>query len=192
MDHLQRRPQQLRHPVYPELLQPWLQKKGRPATERDLIRAAKLFEGCSPVLTAMFIAPFLSLPARILHLCTDGQRVLQRPHPHHIFIGFLTRRVPPIAARIGLWFFIICYGASQLLFTVPLHFLHVLAHFLFVLTSILMLPSEKLYPMPVPYRQKLNNLVDIQPWKNRHIAAGILLLLMVGIFFIFSRAGLAK
>jgi SSS family solute:Na+ symporter len=170
---------------------PWLQKNGRPATERDLIRAAKRFE-LFACLAAMFIAPFIVFARRGFY--TYVQTVngfFNVPILTIIFIGFLTRRVPPIAAKVGLWFFIICYGASQLLFTVNLHFLHVLA-ILFILTSLLMLAIGKRYPMPVPYQQKLNNLVDIQPWKNRHIAAGMLLLLMVGIFFIFSRSGLAK
>lgn len=170
---------------------PWLQKKGREATERQLIRVAKRFE-LFACLTAMFIAPFIVFARKGFY--TYVQTVngfFNVPILTIIFIGFVTRRVPPIAAKIGLWFFIICYGASQLLFTVPFHFLHVLA-ILFVLTSALMLFIGKLYPMPVPYRQKLNNLVDIQPWKNRHIIAVILLLLMVVIFFIFSRAGLAK
>jgi SSS family solute:Na+ symporter len=170
---------------------PWLQKKGREATERQLIGVAKRFE-LFACLTAMFIAPFIVFARRGFY--TYVQTVngfFNVPILTIIFIGFVTRRVPPIAAKIGLWFFIICYGASQLLFTVPLHFLHVLA-ILFVLTSALMLLIGKLYPMPVPYRQKLNNLVDIQPWKNRHITAILLLLLMVFIFFIFSRAGLAK
>lgn len=170
---------------------PWLQKKGREATERQLIRVAKRFELLA-CLTAMFIAPFIVFARRGFYTYVQiVNGFFNVPIFTIIFIGFVTRRVPPIAAKIGLWFFIICYGASQLLFTIPLHFLHVLA-ILFILTSALMLLIGKLYPMPVPYQQKLNNLVDIQPWKNRHITAIILLLLMVFIFFIFSRAGLAK
>ena len=170
---------------------PWLQKKGREVTESQLVRVAKRFE-LMACLAAMFIAPFIVFARKGFY--TYVQTVngfFNVPILTIIFIGFVTKRVPPVAARIGLWFFIICYAATQLVFDTGLHFLHVLA-ILFVLTSALMLLIGKAYPMAEPYRQRLNNVVDIRPWKNRHIAAVILLLLMGGIFLLFSRLGLAK
>jgi SSS family solute:Na+ symporter len=55
-----------------------------------------------------------------------------------------------------------------------------------------MLLIGKLYPMPVPYQQKLNNKVEIIPWQNRHVYAVLLLILMIGMFVVFSPWGLAK
>jgi len=108
-----------------------------------------------------------------------------------MFIGFVTKRVPAVAAKIGLLFFIITYALTQLVFDLHIHFLHILA-ILFVITCAIMLAIGKLYPMPVPYQQKLNNVVDMNPWKNRHIYSGILLLLMVLMFILFSPLVLAK
>jgi len=108
-----------------------------------------------------------------------------------LFIGFVTKRVPPLAARVGLVFFIGCYAATQLFFDMGLHFLHVL-FILFILTSALMLAIGKFFPMSEPYRQKTNNVVDIRPWRRRHIYAALLLVLMVLLFVVFSRAGLVK
>jgi SSS family solute:Na+ symporter len=56
----------------------------------------------------------------------------------------------------------------------------------------LMLVTGKLYPMQIPCQQKTNNIVDIQPWKNRHYYSVILLALMKLVFIIFSPMGLAK
>jgi len=108
-----------------------------------------------------------------------------------MFMGFVTKRVPAIAAKVGLVFFIVTYGFTQLVFDTHIHFLHILA-ILFVVTCGLMLVIGKLYPMPVPYQQKLNNVVDMNPWKNRHIYSGILLLLMILMFILFSPLVLAK
>jgi SSS family solute:Na+ symporter len=55
-----------------------------------------------------------------------------------------------------------------------------------------MLLIGKLYPLAEPYQQKKNNHVDLQPWKNRHIYAILLLTLMVGLFVVFSKAGLVR
>ena len=108
-----------------------------------------------------------------------------------ILVGMLTKRVPPVAAKAGLLFFIVCYGLTQTVFPVRLHFLHVLA-ILFVLTALLMLAMGRLWPMAEPYRTSTNNVVALTPWKNRHLYAVLLLAAMVVLFLIFSPVGLAK
>jgi SSS family solute:Na+ symporter len=108
-----------------------------------------------------------------------------------MFMGFVTTKVPAIAAKTGLIFFIVCYALSQLVFDTHIHFLHILA-ILFVVTCGIMLVIGKLYPMPVPYTLKLNNAVDIKPWKNRHYYTVILLVLMIALFVLFSPLILAK
>ena len=72
-----------------------------------------------------------------------------------------------------------------------LHFLHILA-ILFLLTCGIMFIIGKFYPMPVPYEQKLNNIITVSPWKNRHIYTAILLILMIGMFVLFSPLVLVK
>jgi len=173
------------------IYKPWLQKKGKPFTERGLVKTARRFE-ILVCLAAMFIAPFLVFARKGFY--TYIQMVngfFNVPVFTIIFIGFITRKVPPVAAKIGLAFFIISYGAIHLFFTTSLHFLHVLA-ILFVLTSGLMLLIGKLYPMKVPYQPVKNNIVDITPWKNRGIYSFLLLVLMVSMFILFSPAGIAK
>lgn len=197
------------------IYKPWLQKKQRPAglpgqrlageapaperqltgqlpiSEAHLIKIAKRFE-IAVCLTAMFIAPFIIFAKRGFY--TYVQTVngfFNVPIFTILFIGFVTKRVPPLAAKTGLLFFILCYGSTQLFFDTGLHFLHVL-FILFLLTAALMLGIGRLYPLAEPYRKKMNNLVDIQPWKNRHLYAILLLIGMVLLFVIFSKAGLVK
>jgi SSS family solute:Na+ symporter len=173
------------------IYKPWLAKKGRQPPEASLIRTAKLFE-IAVCLLAMLIAPFIVFAKNGFY--TYIQTVngcFNVPIFTILFIGFITKRVPPVAARIGLVFFIGSYAALQLIFDTGLHFLHIL-FILFLLTSALMLAIGRLYPMPTPYQQQINNLVDIRPWKNRHIYAIILLLLMASVFIIFSKAGLVR
>ncbi|MBN9384164.1 MAG: solute:sodium symporter family transporter [Chitinophagaceae bacterium] len=173
------------------IYKPWLIKHHRLFDERQLIRTARRFE-IGVCLLAMFIAPFIVFAKKGFY--TYIQTVngfFNVPIFTIIFIGFVTKRVPPLAAKMGLIFFILAYAATQLVFDTGLHFLHIL-FILFLLTSALMLVIGRLYPMATPYRQQMNNLVDIRPWKNRHIYAGVLLIMMVLLFVIFSKAGLVK
>ena len=96
-----------------------------------------------------------------------------------------------MAAKLGLVFFICCYGLTQTVFPVRLHFLHVLA-LLFVVTAIFMLVVGSLRPMAVPYQPVLNAKVELTPWKYRHVYAILLLAAMIAVFTLFSPAGLAK
>jgi len=173
------------------IYKPWTEKRGKPADEKHMISTAKMFEVLICLL-AMFIAPFIIFVKNGFY--TYVQMVngfFNVPIFTIMFIGFVTKKVPAIAAKIGLMFFIVSYALTQLVFDLHIHFLHILA-ILFVLTCGLMLFIGRLYPMPVPYKQQLNTMVDIKPWKNRHIYSCILLLLMILMFIIFSPLGLSK
>ena len=58
-----------------------------------------------------------------------------------ISVGMFTSRVPPIAAKVALIFGVVTYFISQFVYTVDLHYLHVMA-ILFVLSTGLMLVLE--------------------------------------------------
>jgi SSS family solute:Na+ symporter len=173
------------------IYKPWKEKRSRQTTEKDMIKTAKRFE-IIICLTAMLIAPFIIFVKNGFYTYVQiVNGFFNVPIFTIMFMGFVTKRVPALAAKIGLVFFIIAYGITQLVIDTHIHFLHILA-ILFVITCGLMFVIGKLYPMPVPYQQKLNNVVDIKPWKNRHIYTGILLLLMILMFILFSPLILAK
>jgi SSS family solute:Na+ symporter len=173
------------------IYKPWLEKRSLDIPEKKLIRTARLFE-IAVCLAAMFIAPFIIFVKHGFY--TYLQTVngfFNVPIFTIMFIGLVTKRVPAQAAKAGLAFFIISYALTQLVFDVHIHFLHILA-ILFVITCGIMIVIGRLYPMPVPYQLKVNNLVNLDPWKNRHIYAGILVIVMILMFVLFSPLVLAK
>lgn len=105
-------------------------------------------------------------------------------------VGFLTRRVPPVAAKAGLLFFIICYALSQFVIDTGIHFLHVLA-MLFVVTVGLMLLIGWRKPMQIPFVLETHNLVEVTPWKYRRMASIVLTGMVVALYWLFSKGGLA-
>jgi solute:Na+ symporter, SSS family len=166
-------------------------KRNKAVDEKQLMRAGKRFQIIASLL-AMFTSPVILFTKNgFYNYIQTAGGFFSVPILTILLIGFVTKRVPPAAAKIGLVFFISCYALTQLVFDTGIHFLHILA-ILFLITSAMMLLIGKLYPMKIPYKQQLNNLVDMQPWKNRHFYSVILLLLMVVIFAIFSPIGLIK
>lgn len=173
------------------IYKPWFEKRHQHVSEKKLIRTAKLFE-IIVCLIAMLIAPFIIFVKHGFY--TYVQTVngfFNVPIFTIMFIGLVTKKVPALAAKAGLAFFIISYALTQLVFDLHIHFLHILA-ILFVITCGIMFIIGKVYPMPVPYQLKMNNLVSLDPWKNRHVYTGILLILMVLMFILFSPIILAK
>ena len=172
------------------IYKPWCEKRIKKVAEGDLLKVAKRFE-LFCCFCAVMIAPFI-------YFAKDGfynyiQTVngfFSLPIFTIIIIGFLTKRVPPIAAKIGLLFFTLSYGILETVLPVKIHFLHLLA-ILFVITSVIMLIIGRFYPLKIPYQQELNNFVPIHPWKQRHVFSIILMLLMLGVFLIFSPVGLS-
>ena len=173
------------------IYRPWRLSKGRGADERSMVRVAKRFE-LGVCFLAMCIAPFLVFARQGFYMYIQTVNgFFNVPIFTIIFVGMVTKRVPALAAKIGLLFFIVCYALTQTIFPVRLHFLHVLA-LLFVLTAVLMLIVGRLRPMAEPYRLIPDAQVELTPWKNRHFYAVALLALMVAIFVLFSPVVLAK
>lgn len=158
-----------------------------PVSEPQLLRIAKRFE-IAICLLAMFIAPFIIFAKggfyNYLQMIGGFFSV---PVFTILLVGFLTRKVPPVAAKIGLGFFIVTYAASQLFIDTGLHFLHVLA-ILFVITCVMMLAIGRMYPMETPYVPEKSNVVAVVPWKHRHVFAAALILMVVGVYLLFTLA----
>jgi len=173
------------------LYKPLAAKRNWPAQEKECLRAAKRFEFVICV-AAMCIAPFILFAKGGLYTYLQKMGGLfSVPIFTILVVGLLTKRVPPLAAKIGLFFFAVTYACTQMLFDVHLHFLHVLA-ILFGLTTLIMLCIGKWKPMVVPFQLPGNSLVDIRPWKDRHYFTALLVLLAVLLFVLFSPLGLVK
>jgi SSS family solute:Na+ symporter len=170
---------------------PWSVKKNLTIPESGYVRVAKRFE-IIICLIAMLIAPFIIFASNgfYTYVQTVGG-LFSVPIFTILLVGFLTKRVPPVAAKTGLCFFIVCYGITQLFIDVHIHFLHVLA-ILFILTTALMLLIGKYKPLAIPYKPQKAGPVDVSPWKRRHWFSLVLLLMVILLYLIFSPLGLVK
>jgi solute:Na+ symporter, SSS family len=172
------------------IYKPWLQKKQKDYSDKKLIRGSKLFQ-VALTLAGICIAPFIMMFKGGFYTYIQMlSGFFSVPIFSVLIVGFLTRKVPPVAAKIGLTFFILTYAFIILVIHPQLHYLHILG-ILFVITIVIMLVIGRLFPLKNPYNRDMLPVVDIQPWQNRHLASGVLLILMILAFILFSHKGIA-
>ena len=172
------------------LYKPWLERNGEEADERKLLRNGKLLQVSVTILAIIFSPYIMFFEGGFYNYLQKVSSFFSVPVFTIMVIGLLTKRVPPLAAKVGILFFVVVYTATQFLFDIQMHYLHVLA-ILFLVTSGIMLLIGRIKPMERPFQLPRQAAVDIVPWKNRHLYYVILLALMVGMFILFSPLGIA-
>ncbi|MDT8715104.1 solute:sodium symporter family transporter [Clostridium sp. 19966] len=164
---------------------------GKGKTDKEIISKGKLF-GLVLAIVSMIIAPFIMYaPEGLFQYLQKVNGFFNVPIFTVIFIGYVTKKVPAVAAKISLVLFVLSYAALQLVFKPELHFLYQLA-ILFVINCILMLIIGKFKPRAEAYVLKDKKVVDIQPWKYSYEFSGFVVFLMISMYIIFSKLGLAS
>lgn len=172
------------------LYKPYVEKRRKVLSEQELIKKGKLVQIVAALL-GMTIAPFIIFAKggfyNYLQMVGGAFSV---PIFTIILVGFITKRVPPVAAKVGLTFFVSAYLFTQTIWDTGIHYLHILA-LLAVITVALMLLIGRWHPMATPYQAVNRSVVDLNPWKNRYPFFAVLILLMVLMYVLFSPFGVA-
>ncbi len=163
------------------------------ADERQVVRAGKSF-GIGLALLSMFIAPTIAnAPEGLFGYLQEINGCYSIPILTIILVGYLTKYVPAIAAKVAMGSGVILYSFSQFFLkdyvieqggTYP-HFLHVMA-ILFLFNIGMMLLIGKMQPRAVAYEQAYTEQVDITPWKHVKLMGGIIILIVVSTYFVFT------
>jgi len=102
-----------------------------------------------------------------------------------ILVGYLTKKIPGIAANIGIVFAVVTYLVTLYIIKPDISFLHVMG-ILFVLVIILMFIIGKIKPRAINYKQVYTEQVDITPWKYAKPVGLVICLAVVGLYIYFS------
>jgi SSS family solute:Na+ symporter len=174
------------------IYQPYFVKKYKTElVDEQQIKVAKRFQIIVAII-AMCIAPCIYLvKGGFYNYLQMVGSIFSVPIFTVIFVGFVTKSTPALAAKVGLVFFVTTYVLLQFFFHTGIHYLHLLA-ILFVLTVGLMLLLGKLFPRETPFVLIDKQRVNIQPWRTRYFYYALLLTAMMLIYFLFSPLGLAK
>ncbi|WP_420379580.1 solute:sodium symporter family transporter [Gilvibacter sp.] len=182
------------------------------ADEKTVVKNGKTF-GVILALASMFIAPQLANAGSLFDYLQEVNGIYSIPILTIIVVGYLTKRVPALAAKIGLLSGSLLYILSQFIMQPHFvgkaledaaargitdaeqlaaieagaypHFLHVMA-ILFVLNTLIMLAIGKWKPRETPYVQKYTEQVDIEPWKHVKLAGAIVVIIVIGTYVYFQ------
>jgi SSS family solute:Na+ symporter len=182
------------------------------ATETITVKYGKTF-GVILAIAAMFIAPLVANAGSLFEYLQEINGIYSIPILTIIVVGYTTKRVPAIAAKIGLISGSALYILSQFILkpyfidaalekakisgitdqaalklveteAYP-HFLHIMA-LLFLLNVLIMLCIGKRYPKEEPYVQIYTKQVDITPWRHVKKVGIAICIIVIGIYYYFS------
>lgn len=183
------------------------------ASEKIVVKYGKIFGVCL-ALAAMFIAPMIANAGSLFNYLQEINGIYSIPILTIIVVGYLTKRVPAIAAKIGIVSGSLLYIISQFWLqpryiasaleeanvagitdvselaiieanAYP-HYLHVMA-ILFILNSAIMLVIGAIYPRNEAFVLKYTEQVDITPFKYvKHVGLAVCLI-VVSIYIYFAK-----
>lgn len=164
---------------------------GKNKTDAEIVSKGKVF-GSIIALISMLIAPMImNAPQGLFQYLQIVNGFFNVPIFTIIFIGYMTKYVPAIAAKVSLVFFVSSYAVLQLIIKPELHFLHQLT-ILFIISCGIMLVIGKIKPRETPYVLVNKNVVEITPWEYQYEAGVIIIAVMLSFYVIFSKLGLAS
>ena len=182
------------------------------ADEKTVVKYGKTF-GVILAIAAMFIAPLIANAGSLFDYLQEINGIYSIPIFSIIIVGYLTKYVPAIAAKIGLVSGCVLYIISQFFMqpyfvnsaldaakasgvtdeaTLALvevqaypHFLDIMA-ILFVLNVIIMLVIGKIKPRKEAFVQEYTKQVDITPWKYTKQVGIAICAIVIGVYIYFA------
>lgn len=160
-------------------------------SDQEVVTIGKRF-GLIIALVSMVVAPFIMYAPQGLytHLQTING-FTNVPILTVILMGYLNKRAPAFSAKISLVFFVSMYGILQFVVKLPIHYLHISA-ILFVICCTFMFICSKVKPRESDFILKNTQVVNIQPWKYRYEVSAVLVAVMVSVYILLSKVGLAQ
>lgn len=183
------------------------------ATEVTVVKYGKIFGVCL-ALAAMFIAPLIANAGSLFNYLQEINGIYSIPIFTIIVVGYLTKRVPAIAAKIGIVTGSVLYCLSQFILKPKFvdtaleqaknsgvtnaselalveadaypHFLHVMA-LLFISNIIIMLIIGYFKPRKEAFELTYTKQVNIEPYKHVKQVGLIIVLIVVGIYIYFAK-----
>lgn len=162
------------------------------ASERQIVKKGKLF-GIFLAVLSMFIAPFIAnAPSGLFGYLQEVNGAYSIPILTIIVVGYLTKYVPAIAAKISIISGSALYIISQFVLKPYVfggdhypHYLHIMG-ILFVFNVLLMLIIGAIYPRSLPYKLPARGVVNMTPYRYLIPVATGITVLVIYIYYVFA------
>ena len=159
-------------------------------TEKELVVLGRNISIILAVIS-MLIAPCLMYIQGIYQYFQVIVSIFAFPMLLVIIIGYTTKRIAAIAVKAGMIFFLTVYVIFLWVIPVKIHFMH-LSFILFVISAILVFVIGIMFPRETPYEIPEAKVIEMTPWRYRKGFSWFLILLMIGMYLLFSPAILVK
>jgi SSS family solute:Na+ symporter len=159
------------------------------ASEHEVVQSGKVF-GWIVAILSMCVAPLLANTTSIFGYLQKMNGIYFIPIFAVVLIGMLTKRVPPIAAKIGLVAGFAIISISY--FVPPLDKLVASMHefnflgVVFAWLLVLMLVIGEIWPRETEFEQQDVGAVDMTPWRFAGPAGLALILIVFAIYIVFA------
>ncbi len=155
------------------------------ANEHQTVKSGKIF-GIFLAIFAMSTAPLIAnAPEGLFGYLQTVNGAYAIPIFSVILVGFFARRVPPIAAKIGLITGVVFYSATAIYMKPNIHYLHLMGFF-FVFNIVLMLVIGFFVKRETAWVHQHSGDVDLTPWKHAKLAALIIVVVVLISYISFS------
>ena len=160
------------------------------ANEKTVVKYGKLFGVCL-ALASMFIAPLLLGQDSLFDYLQKVNGIYSIPILTIFVVGYLTKYVPAIAAKIGLISGVVLYVAYIFIDEFApevfsgLHFLDIMA-ILFIMNTAIMLLIGMMKPRKEAFELTYTNQVDITPWKHVKLAGIGICIVVISVYIYFA------
>ena len=163
------------------------------ANEKKVVHMGKRF-GIVLALFSMLIAPTIAnAPAGLFSYLQEVNGCYTIPILTIILVGYLTKYIPAIAAKISIVVGVVLYSLSQFVLKDIVegnghdypHYLHIMA-IIFVLNCGIMFLIGALKPRTYPYALQYTKQVDITQWRFVKLASLGIVLIVLSVYIFFA------
>lgn len=158
-------------------------------SDDKLVFVGKIF-GTLVAVFSIFVAPGIAnAPDGLYSFMKSIMGFFNIPTLVVVLMGFATKRVPAIGAKISIVFFMVSYAVYKFVYPIDIHYLHVYG-ILFLCCVLIMLVCGKIAPRKEAYVQKDVKQVDLTPWKYAKPLSTLIVTTLIYIYVVFSPMGI--
>ena len=160
------------------------------ASDEEVVKAGKI-AGLVIALLAMGVAPFIAYaPSGLFGYLQQLNGMYAIPILTVVLLGYFTKRIPAIGAKLALIVGVVVYCISQFVIAPMVgdaypHFLHILA-VVFILLVAIMLIAGQVAPREEPYELHDKEVVADDQWRWAKAASILVTAMVVSTYLIFT------
>ena len=157
--------------------------------DKKLVTVGKIFGTVLGILAILFAPYIVNAPNGLFEFMKKFMGFFNVPTLVIVFVGFFSRKIPAIAAKVAIFVFMFLYGMMQFVYKVNISFLHVLG-MLFVLCVIIMVIIGYIAPMKTPYVQSIKNEISLTHWRYAKPMSALKVTTTIYVYTLLSHSGL--